>query len=303
MRIKGLKIPAIIFAVGLLLSLVACLLTNVVLTPKITEADFHYSVTYRLNGETKTLHGIYRCRLDGYRKGGSPRDRYYIGEYIQNGQVTSSQTNVIAEKDDGAKLYIVTIFNECYLMGDTKDEDYTPYPEEPYLEALTAEGYAYGDGEMPSEFAAEIISWEYPQPLANTYVFGGFSILHTGSMLAMLLVGVLVMLACILFIKKDEAAPQKGLDKIGAVFNGVISAVAIPFITVAAALLQLTLKTDGFLYQLYLCLPAFTAFTVGASIALRRIGFSRTAFFLQFAGPAVFLLPVFIDSLINNIFG
>lgn len=302
MSLKSLKIPVIIFVIGLVLSLVACLLANIVLTPATTEANFHYSVTYQQNGEIKKLEGVYRCKLEGYGKGESPRDRYYIGEYIVDGRADSSQANVIAQKD-GAKLYIVTIFNDCYLMGDTKDGDYTPFPVEPYLEALDEEGYLYDDAEMPSEFDAEIISWEYPRPIENTYVFDGFSILHTGSMMAMLLVWLLVILACMIFVKRDKAAPQKGLDKLSTLFNCIICAIVIPFIAIVTALLQITLSTEGLLYQIYLCVPALTAFTVAASITLRRIGFTRSGFFVQFVGPVLFFVPVIFESVINNIFG
>ena len=63
MKVKSLKLPVIIFVVGLVLTLAASLFANIVLTPTITEHDFHYSVTYKLNGETKTLAGVYKCRF------------------------------------------------------------------------------------------------------------------------------------------------------------------------------------------------------------------------------------------------
>ena len=170
MKMNSLRIPALILTIGLVLSLVACLFTNVIMTPAIAEHDFKYSVTYKLNGETKTLEGVYKCFYEGFDQGGDPRDRYYTGEYTVDGQTTLSHTYTIAEKD-GAELYIVTLFNECYLMGDTKDMDYEPFLEEPYLEAVDKEGYPYDETNMPSEFTAEIVSWDYPEPIENTFVF------------------------------------------------------------------------------------------------------------------------------------
>ena len=298
MKNKSLKIPAIVIAVGLVLALMACLLTNMILAPTVTEGDFHYSVTYKLNGETKTLEGIYKCRLNGYGEGDDPRDRYYTGEYIVDGQATLSHSYTIAQKD-GAELYIVTVFNECYLMGDTKDVDYEPFLEEPYLEAVDKEGYPYDEGNMPSEFTAEIISWEYPEPIENTFVFRGFSLLHTGSMLVMLLAGLLTIIACVIFVKRDKTVPGKVLDKFSVVLNFVICFVAIPFITIATALLQITMSGDALLYQIFLCVPALTAFTVAASVALRRNGFTKTGFFIQFAGPVLFFVPIILESVIG----
>ena len=62
MKMKSLKIPALILVIGLVLTLVVCLFTNIVMTPTITEHEFKYSVTYKLCGETKTLEGIYKCK-------------------------------------------------------------------------------------------------------------------------------------------------------------------------------------------------------------------------------------------------
>ena len=297
MKIKSLKIPGIIIAIGLVLSLAACLFTNIILTPTVTEHDFHYSVTYELNGETKTFEGVYKCRFDGYGEGENPRDRYYTGEYTVDGQTTLAHSYTIAQKD-GAELYIVTIFNDCYLMGDTKDMDYEPFLEEPYLEAIDKEGYPYDEAERPSELTAEIISWEYPEPIENTFVFSGFSILHEGSMFAMLLVGLLVMIACIFFVKRDKTVPYKVLDKLSAALNCVICFAVIPFITFTTALLQITMSGDELMYQIYLGIPALTAFTVAASIALRRHGFTKSGFFVQLVGPVLFCVPLFLESVI-----
>ena len=267
------------------------------MTPTITEHEFPYSVTYRLNGETKTLEGVYKCTYEGFGAGENPRDRYYTGEFIVDGQPTLAHTYTIAEKD-GAELYIVTWFNDCYLMNDTKDEGYEPFLEEPYLEALDKEGYPYDKAEIPSAFTAEIISWEYPEPIENTFVFSGFSILHTGSMVAMLLVGLLVMIACIIFAKRDKTVPYKVLDKLSVVLNFVICFAAIPFITFTTALLQITMSGDELMYQIYLGIPALTAFTVAASIALRRHGFTKSGFFVQLVGPVLFFVPMVLESVI-----
>ena len=302
MENKSLKIPALIIAIGLVLSLVACLLTNMVLTPTVTEHDFKYSVTYKLCGETKTLEGVYKCRFEGYGEGEDPSDRYYTGEYIVDGQTTLSHTYTIAQKD-GAELYIVTLFNDCYLMGDTKDMDYEPFLEDPYLEAVDKEEQPYDETNMPSEFAAEIISWEYPEPIENTFVFSGFSILHAGSMVAMLVVGLLTVLACIIFVRKDKSLDYNVLDTFSIVLNFAICILAIPFITFTSAFFQLAISTDGAFYQIYMCIPAVTAFAVAASIALRRKGFRKTSFFIQFVGPVIYIVPLIVESIVVNFFG
>jgi hypothetical protein len=302
MKDKRLKRSVIMLAIGLALSMVACLIVNVIKTPTITEQEFHYSVTYKLNGEIKTLEGIYTCSFDGYVEGDDPRNRYYVGEYTVDGQTTSSHTHTIAERD-GATLYIVTIFNNCYLMGDTKALNYKPDVYEPFLEASDKEGYLYGETELPGCFDAEIISWEYPEPIENTFVFSGFSILHTGSMVAMLVVGLLMIVACLAFVRRDKTVPYKALDKVSIVLNIAVVFVAIPVIAIVTSLFQITLSGDDLVYQYFLCTPALTAFGVAASVALRRMGFTKSGFFVQFVGPVLFLAPVVMETVISNIFG
>lgn len=296
MAMKSLKILVLILAIGLVLSLIVCLLANIIMTPSITEHEFPYSVTYELNGETKILEGVYKCTYEGFREGENPRDRYYTGEFIIDSQSTYAHTYTIAEKD-GAELYIVTWFNDCYLMNDTKDEGYVPFLEDPYLESVDKEGCELLPEDRPSEFTAEIISWEYPTPIKNNFVFGGFSILHTGSMVAMLVIGLLTILACVIFVKRDRNVPYKVLDKLSVALNCIICLVVIPFIALITALLQITVRGDELMYQIYLCIPALTAFTIAISIALRRHGFTKFGFFLQFIGPVLFFLPALMGAI------
>ena len=301
MNIKRLKIAAIIIAIGLVLSLAACLFNNTILTPAIAEKDFNYSVTYKLNGETKTLEGVYKCKYDGYRQGQDPHDRYYTEEYTVDGETTASRTYTIAEKD-GIELYIVTSLDAHYLMGDTDNDSWSPL-EDPFLEAEDQQDNELEQTQMLEMFDAEIISWEYPEPVKNTFAFSGFSIMHTGSMLAMLLAGLLTVIACMIFVRKDTDVSYKSPDQLSLAFNFIISIIAIPFITLVIGLAPLTMDTTSFEYQFFLCIPALTAFTVAASIALRRKGFAKSGLIVQFVGPVLFFVPVIVESIIINIFG
>lgn len=296
MNRKNLRIPALIFAVGLVLTLVACLVTNIILVPAVTEGEFHYSVTYQLNGETKKLEGVYHCRYEGFADGGNPRDRYYEETYTVDGETSHSGAVMIAQHDS-VKLYMITRLDASYLMGDTRDEDYEPYLEEPELETEDDEGYAHDPSEQTVEFDAQIISWEYPEPLENHYVFKGFSMLYDGSMIAMAVVGLLVVLACAIFVKRDPAVSYKLLDRLSILANFVICLLGIPFMTITGAMLQITMDTDHILYQIYMCYPVLTAFLIAAAIVLRRKGFTKAGFILPFVGPVLFFLPVALEPL------
>ena len=292
MKNKSLKTPSIILVVGLVLAIAASLLTGIVKAPVITEQDFPFTVTYRLDGETKTLEGVYRGRFVSTGKGTNPLNRYYEGEHLSPPEQKHPATYTIAEKD-GLELCIIVILSARDLLGDS---DGISSHNDPYLAVMDSEGYEYEDEETLSLFDAEIIDWVYPEPVENSFRFVGFSGLHDGSMFATLAVGILMIVACMIFVKRDKTVPYKALDKVSIVMNFVICLAAIPFLTHIATLLQITMSGDEYVYQRFLSLPAITAITVAASIALRRVRFTKTGFFIQFAVPVLFALLMIFDS-------
>ena len=289
MKKKSLKIPLIILTIGLIMAIAAYLFTGIVKVPVITEHDFHFTVTYQLDGETKTHEGVYRCAFRSTGKGTDPLERYYEGTYLSNPSEYHPAAHTIAQQD-GLELCIVTSFNDHYLMGDTKGIPESTFYYEPYLAVIDEEGYEYEDPETVGKFDVELLSWEPAQPVENTFVFKGFSGLHDDSMIAMMIVGLLVIAACIIFVKRDKTVPYKALDKISVILNFVIVLAAVPFFTVVGLLSQIFMGGEEFAYQMSMCVPALTAFTVAASVSLRRRGFTKSGFFLQFIGPALFVL-------------
>ena len=291
MKNNSLKIPALIIAIGFVLALAASMLTGMVREPVITEHDFPFSVTYRLNGETKTLEGVYNCRFSSTGDGTGPLDRYYEGTHVTNTADVYSGAYTIAEAD-GYELCIVIIFSDSTLMGDPSDAGMN---YDPYLAAMDSEGVEYSEEETKALFDAEIIEWVYPEPINNSFKFTGFSHLHSTSMIAMLLVGILVIVACMIFVKRDKTISYKALDKISRVLNFVMVLAAIPFMTLVAGLMPIYVSGDEFVYQLNLCIPAITAFTVAVSVSLRRKGFTKAGFFTQFVGPVLFCLAIIFE--------
>lgn len=293
MKKNGLKVPAIILSVGLILCIVVSMLTGIIKAPVITEHDFPYSVTYTLNGETKTYEGVYRCQFTSTGKGIDPLERYYEGTYLKLSFESHPATYTIAEKD-GLELGIVTIFNNNYLMGDTKGVPEATFTYDPYLAVMDEQGIEYDDPETLSKFDAQLISWELPQPVENSFKFVKFSHLHDTSMFAMLVVGILAIIACMIFVKRDKTIPYKALDKISIVVNFIVVLVVIPIATGAIWFSQIIASGSEFSFQLMLCIPVFTAFTVAASVSLRRKGYTKEGFFVQLVTPAMIALLVFL---------
>ena len=299
MRRKVLKIPLIIIVIGLVLCLAAYFLTGMVKEPTIKEHDFHYSVTYKLDGETKTIDGVYRVRFSFTGEGIDPLERYYDGYYLsESGASGEPLAHVLAKKDD-LVLRVVFIFTSDYLMGDgDPGDEYWDVIPEPYLAVYDREGYEYPDPDMVGKFNAELISWEMPQPIENTFVFSGFARLHDGSMMLMLLVSILVLVACLIFVKRDKLVPRTALDFVSIVFNYLIGFGAVPFMTLVCYLMGLYSSGEEIIYQIDRCVPAIAVFALAASLSLRRKGFTKSGFIVQFLGPALFLLLAILESVV-----
>ena len=292
-----LKLPTIIISIGLVLAIIACLLVGIVKVPTVTEHEFNYSVTYKLDGEIKTFEGVYTCKFDDSGDPLESVDRYYYGEYADYGLAQHTASYTIAQKN-GMDLAIVTSFNDSYLMGDTNNEYYDGYVDDPYLIVYDQQEVAYEDSETIGMFNAEIISWEYPEPIENSFSFLGFSMLHEVSLFALLGVGILVVLACMIFVRKDEDVVYGALDTVGIALNVIFSVTVYPFITLVSWLVQAFQTGPDWIYQIDLCIPAIIAFSFAASISLRRRGFAKSGFFIQFIGPVLFILLAVLERVL-----
>jgi hypothetical protein len=254
--------------------------------PAVTNQDFDFSITYKLDGETKTLNGVYSSRFTGFGDNGvDPLCRYYKGAYQVEGEDDGDRSFTIAEKD-GYKLYIVALLNDCYLMGDEKNDAYE-LPNGPTLEAEDQDGNQYDETELPDVFDAQILSYEYPQPIENTFCFGGFSGLYSGNTAVMILVGILTVVLCMIFVKKGDGVEYGALDKIGIALNFALMLGVLPVMYIAGVFIQAYPMGPDWIYQSYLCIPQIVPFTVAASLSLRRKGYRKIGFFIPFVAPAI----------------
>ena len=293
MKLNNKNLPKLIFAAGVIAIVIAYLLTAIVMKPVITEQDFEYSITYTHNGETIVLEDVYTCSFIGNGRDGDPKDRYYDGAYKKSTEQYHPGAVVIDEKD-GLELRIVTSFSNDYLMGDGDGFDVNDI----YMAAYDDMGVEYTDADTLAKFDAEIVSYVLPTPIENSLVFGGFSRLHDLSMAVMYAVSILVLIACMIFVKRDEGVEYKVLDKISVVLNFIISIFVIPFTMIIIWWSQIFISTDSLVYQLDLCVPAVGMLAMAASVCLRRNGYSKSGFFVQFAGGVLYILAAIIEVII-----
>lgn len=297
MKIKNSKLPLVIILVGFVLSVVLYLVTGVKLAPTVKEAEFELTVNYTLDGEAKTYVSKYTCRFDGHGDILEPRARFYAGEYADYCEILCGGSYTVAQKD-GYRLAIVTSFNDVYLMGDTENEYYDTVMQDPYFAVYEPDGSVYTDPQLLAMFDAQITSWEHPEPIENSLVFGGFSMIYETSMFLSVLAGILTVIACLVLVKKTVES-YAALDIIGVVLNFLLAFLALPFMTLAVWLITaFTVAPDAY-YQIHLCVPAVTLFTLAASISYRRLGRSKLGFFIQFAGPVMFIILMAIEVVIT----
>ena len=298
MKFKGLRIPAIIIAIGIIVAITVNLLLSIQKTPTVTNHDFDFSITYKLDGETKTINGVYSSRFTGFGANSvDPLCRYYEGNYRVEGESDGDRCFTIAEKD-GYELYIVALLNDYYLMGDEENESYDSYTEGPTLEAEDKDGNQYDETELPDVFDAEIVSFEYPKPIENTFSFTGFSGLHTTGMGVMILVGILTLILCMIFVKKGDGVEYCVLDKVGFALNFAAMFFALPVMYLTSALIQAYPTGPDWIYQAYLCIPQIIPFSVAASLSLRRKGFRKSGFFIQFLALAIEVVIIVMEYIL-----
>ena len=284
--------------VGIIIAIAAGLLVSIQKTPTITNQDFNFSITYKIDGETKTVKGVYNSRFTGFGADGvDPLCRYYEGTYKFEGESNGDRCFTIAEKD-GYKLHIVALLNDCYLMDDEENESYDSYIEGPTLEAEDKDGNQYGEEDIPDIFDAEIVSFEYPEPIENTFCFAGFSGLYEANTGVMILVGILALALCMIFVKKANGVIYNALDNIGLIFNFIMMFLALPIIYLSSVLVQAYQTGSDWIYQACLCVPQIIPFSVAASLSLRRKGFRKSGFIVQFIAPAIEVIIVILEQIL-----
>ena len=163
-----------VFSAFVMAVLVAAMLTGCGLTvprPEIKEGKFDFSVTYELNGENKTISGVYVCEYNGTDwalDGGSHRD--WKG-CIEGG--SEDDCFEIGTTEDGGAINVCLDFDPDYFMGEDVVE-YKGVPE-PYLIVvypMTEDGALtfINDAETVAEqYGAKIISHVYDEPINNSF--------------------------------------------------------------------------------------------------------------------------------------
>ena len=290
MHTKNRKIAAIILAVYLIATLALLILGYSVRKPRTSQREFSYTVTYSYQGEIKTISDVY--------VGKYVRSAKYLGDdsvawygYIKDHNRLESDFYRIGEIN-GQAFSINLNIEPGYLMGDPKYADSVCQPTGACHSFDGTNDITVTDPGELAKLGFSIVNWEYPEPIENTFSFGGISLSSEASMYTAI-IAIAALLACMILVKKDKETVYRKMDKLAIVLNFLIAIVAFPFIFMVSVLSEIVADTSIWQQILYLT-PALTVLGIGASVALRRLGCKRTGFGIQFAGPVIFALLIFI---------
>lgn len=287
---KNRQKAKIILVVYLAATLALLLLGYSVQSPKVALQEFPFTITYALQGQTETISDVYVVEYI--------RTEKYIGDdavawfgYIKDHNRLELDWYRIADLDD--KSFAINLNIEPgYLMGDP---NCAGMEADPSLVCHIFDGtndISVTDPAELEQLGFTLVSWEYPEPIENRFSFGGISLSSEGTMLTAA-IAVIGLLACVILIKRDREITGGVLNKVSVVLNFLIMLVAFPFILICSALTEIV--ADASLMQQFVYLaPALTAAGVAASVALRRCGFRKASFFVQFIGFIAFGLIILV---------
>ena len=290
---KNCRKAKLILVVYLIATLALLFFGYSVQEPKVEQQEFPFTITYSYHGETKTISDVY---VGEY----VPKAKYLEDDsvawygYIKDHDRLESDFYRIAELD-GQVFSINLNIVPGYLMGDPQYANAVCLPTGAYHCFDGTNDITVTDPAELAQLGFSIVSWEYPEPIENTFSFGGISLSSEATMYTAT-IAIAALLACMILIKRDKEIVYSKMDKVSIVLNFLIAIVAFPFIFMVSVLSEIVADTSVWQQLLYFA-PALTVLGIGASVTLRRLGYKRIGFWIQFAGPVVFALLILIANL------
>ena len=296
MKNKKLLLPIIVIVAAVIASVAFSCVSGIVKKPQVEEQEFPFSITYKFNSEIKTINGTYVCKFSSGDTVDFEQSRYWDG-YVKDKEFENDNYCISSETEE--KLYICPNIYAGYVMGDPLSADYysDSEPYKPYGIFYDNEGAEKTDAETIKAKGLEILSWEYPEPIKNEFVFSHISPISADSVITFVLISSVALVLCIIFVKRDKEITKKPIDKISAYLNFAVGIVILPFITICSAFSDINGGGKELIYQIVYCIPAVCVLGLALSVSLRRTGFCKSSMVVQFVGPLIFLLMLIIAGI------
>lgn len=297
---KKLFLPAVIIAVAVAVTVIYSLISSIALKPTVTKGEFPFSITYELDGKTVTIEDVYKVNYVKNAGYADTKSRVYEGELESTGE---DDTLYTLKKDKNGRVELCTHFYADYLMGDSEYDYFDDKAFEPRIYYYDASETEYHDEETLSSQGVKLVSFKYPTPIKNSFVFSHLSYFSGAVVLPTLLIALLTLIATIIFVKKEKELKYKAIDIVSIVFNFIIGTVYMGFVTILALLIDIEGGGPELYYQIIYFIPAVSLLCIAASVALRRKGYGKSSLITGFIGPVIFtlyLLVFYVGGLLLN---
>ena len=291
MKNKKLFLPTIILAVAVLATVVYLFISSIALKPTVTEAEFPFKITYELDGKTVTIEDVYKVNYVPNDADDNHKGRIYEGKRLSSGE---DDTNFILKRDENSRIELCTHFYADYLMGDPEYDYFDDKTFEPKIYYYDENEVEYHDEETLAAQGVKLISFEYPTPIENSFVFSHLAYFTSANVPMTLLIAILALLAVIIFVRKEKGLRYKAAHIVSIVFNWIIGTVYMGFVTILARLIDITGGGPDIFYQITYFIPAVSVLCLAASVALRRKGYGKSSLITEFIGPIIFAVYLLI---------
>lgn len=134
----------------------------------------------------------------------------------------------------------------------------------------------------------------YENPIENSFSFSGVTY-EPDNIIFFVVLMLIFLLVCIIFVRKDKEYKYSKLDIAGIISNFIVGIIAVPFITLICTMFGLTGSGYEWIDQCTYNIPSFTILCLALSVMLRRKGYSKQGFFIQFSGILAFVLMFLTD--------
>lgn len=255
--------------------------------------EFPFIITYTYRGSTQTIEEVYvaeYCRTDQYIGDG---DITWYGYVRGWDRLESGYCRVVEE--EGRTFSINLNIEPGYLMGDPDYADAVIAPTGVSFDTTVDSDMGLTDPAKLEKLGFTIDSYDYPEPIENRFRWGGISLSSQATMFTAVL-SAAALIACLVLIRREPGVTYGILDKLSIGLNFLVAIIAFPFILITSVLSEILSDATAWQQLLYLA-PAITVLGIAASVVLRRMGHKVLGFVIQFLGPVIFALTVWIEGI------
>ena len=261
--------------------------------PAVKMQEFPFTITYTYRGSTRTIEEVYVAEYS--------RNDQYIGDdditwygYVRDwNRLESDYCRVVEE--EGRTFFINLNIEPGYLMGDPDYADAVIAPSGVSFDTTVDSDMGLTDPEELEKLGFTIDGYDYPEPIENRFRWGGISLSSQATMFTAAL-SAAALVACLILIRREPGVTYGILDKLSIGLNFLVAIIAFPFILITSVLSEILSDATAWQQLLYLA-PAITVLGIAASVVLRRMGHKVVSFVIQFLGPVIFALTVWIEGI------